>query len=63
MISLTYLRLVISKAAKKTPDEWADLLATKVVPALRAADLDHDGRLSIKEILSMIKALLIATIH
>lgn len=62
MISLTYLKLVITKADRLRISEWITFFKDKVLPALEAADENGDGQLSLREIVALIKRLLFAAL-
>lgn len=62
MISLTYLKLVITKADRLRVADWIAFFKNKVLPELEAADQNGDGQLSLREIFALIKRLLFAAL-
>ena len=59
MISLTYLKLVLGKPVVRA-STWEDVLENKIIPALRNVDVDQDGAVSVAELLSLVKRVIIS---
>ena len=59
MISLTYLKLILGKPVLKA-STWTDVLEKEIIPALRDLDFNKDGAVSVAELLSLVKRIILS---